>query len=227
MSPLLHLLNDFVERMMNPVHGALINDEYSMRMGELLADAAGIDQLASEVRRLERVDELSTHAWLWLVDTPQTQTEINRQLLLELCLEFEAPALRVKVIDCALRESPRSEANEFYRADRPPTLEEIANPWLADLTQRLVRTPIGDPDPVASYGTSERSLAATRNAQSMLIALFTVGRTESEQAAVALLHHEWAGHGALLEFFRSRIATMDEASRRQWLRLAPYLGPIE
>ena len=66
-----------------------------------------------------------------------------------------------------------------------------------------------------------------RTAQSMLVALLTVNRRVCHQAASALLHHEWAGQSALLEFFESRTAAMDQESRTQWLRLSPdRRGPL-
>jgi hypothetical protein len=58
MSGMLRLANDFVERMMNPVFGPLVNDDYAMQLADLLGDDRTLNTLLGEASRLRRVDEL-------------------------------------------------------------------------------------------------------------------------------------------------------------------------
>ncbi|GAA4363855.1 hypothetical protein [Nocardioides caricicola] len=224
MSGLLRLANEFLERMMNPSYGPLLNDEYAMRLGELLADEHTSDQLAQEATRLTRVDELSAHTWLWLLGQPQADA-IDRGLLGYLCIEFEAAAFRARVIDSALRDNPRLEPGEVYVSGRQ-SIQELENVWLRDLVATVVQ--LGD-DSEGTQAPSSDSAGNFRgpdpyNAQSMLVALLSVGRRDCHEAAAALLHHEWAGQDALLRSFDSRMTSMDEASQTQWTRLRPGRG---
>lgn len=128
MSGILRLANEFIERMMNPAYGQVINDEYSMMLGDLLADGEDVERLLSEAHRLSRVDELSAYTWTWLLTLPGTENQLSKELLLELGQQFQAPAFRVAVIDCALRGSYRLAEGEGPHFDRVPTLDEIENP---------------------------------------------------------------------------------------------------
>lgn len=215
MSGLLRLANDFIERMMNAAYGPLVNDDYAMQLGELLGDPADAELLATEAQRLNRVDELSPHTWLWLVSLPEAQDRLSRELLVELCLQFDSAAYRSTVIDCITRGRPRLAPGQSVVFDTP-SLDEIEDPQLAD----LVRATVG-----MQHREELQSVAEVardyRNAESMLVALLTVNRRVSHQAASVLLHHDWPGQPGLLDFFESRISTMDPESRAQWGRLGP------
>jgi hypothetical protein len=221
MSGLLRLANDFVERMMNPAFGPLVNDDYSMRLGELLADERSSEMLLAEARRLNRVDELSAHTWLWLLTLPGPKAPLSDDILLRLCQELRAPAFRVTVLNCVFRDRPQLEPDEAPAFDEPPTIEDIENPWLAELIRSAVREPLPhdhdrslEPEPSSEPTTVD-------DAQSLLVALLSVDWRECREAAAALLRHDWRGHDDLLAFFHSRTTAMDEESRALWLRLAP------
>ncbi|WP_328323934.1 hypothetical protein OHA70_31990 [Kribbella sp. NBC_00382] len=218
MSGILRLANEFIERMMNPAYGQVINDEYSMMLGDLLADGEDVERLLSEAHRLSRVDELSAYTWTWLLTLPGTENQLSKELLLELGQQFQAPAFRVAVIDCALRGSYRLAEGEGPHFDRVPTLDEIENPWLARLVLSTLPS-VPDEAPDAGAGTVDSS--AYQDAENLLVALLTVDWQDCRLAAVALLNHEWAGRRELLSFFRSRTTAMDEESRARWLRLSP------
>jgi hypothetical protein len=222
MSGLLRLANEFIERMMNPAYGPLVNDDYSMRLAEFLADDSNTETLMYEAERLSRIDDLSAHTWMWLIGLPEARTRIDRDLLRDLCLEFEAASFRATIIDSVMRESPRLETGEAV-AFVSPSLDGIQNPWLQSLVRAVVReedVDRSDPPPDETR-SSPPVVSRHHSAPSMLVALLTVNRGACHQAASALLHHEWVGHAALLEFFESRIAAMDPESRAQWLLLAP------
>lgn len=225
MSGLLRLANEFIERMMNPSYGPLVNDEYAMRLGELLADEDTSDQLTQEATRLTRVDELSAHTWLWLVGQPQAAA-IDRGLLRNLCIEFEAAAFRARVIDSVMRDYPRLEPGQVYVPGRL-SVQEIENVWLRDLVATVVQRgdePEGTRAPPFFDSVDTFRRRDPYNAQSMLVALLSVGRRDCHEAAAVLLHHDWAGQDALLQFFDSRMTSMDEASQTQWTRLRPGRG---
>lgn len=222
MTGVLALTNEFIERVMNPAFGSQINDDYSMRLGELMADPRSESLLESEVERLTRVDDLSAHTWLWLLKQDVAKRRLSHQLLADLCLAFQAPAFRVLVIDCATSEHPRLEPGEVDVTGIPPAIDNVESGWLSGLVRRVV----GHTDPHTHNGDGrdgsvEQPARDFRSAESLLLALLTIDRGQCLQAAWAMLHHEWEGQAHLLEFLRGRTATMDEEARLRWQRLMP------
>jgi hypothetical protein len=215
MSGLLRLANEFIDRMMNPAFGSLVNDEYAMRLGELLSDDEASARLESEMGRLTRVDELSAHTWMWLLSMPGSDTALGTDLLLELARAFQSATFRVAVIDCATRGRPRMGPTEDITLEEVPTLDQIDDRFLSGLVQSAVRTPR------AQVTTNGVDVGSFPEAETLLVALLTVDRRDCHQVARALLHYEWPGQRALLAFFESRTTAMDDESRNRWLRLRP------
>ncbi len=68
MSPLFYLASDFIERMTNPRHGSLENEEYAQRFAELLRSEGAVGVLQQEAARISDVNSLTPYGWIWLLN---------------------------------------------------------------------------------------------------------------------------------------------------------------
>jgi hypothetical protein len=220
MSTLLGLANDFVEQMINPAAGLLVNNEYSLRLGDLLSDAEALGRLRAEIRELRRLDDVSARTWMWILSLPQSHLDLDPELLRQLCREFRGPAFRAAVLACVFRDGQPVPSVEELRLGHITSFENLDNDWLRVLVEDVLREPHTDQRDRDAGSVEPSEPSANDDAESLLVALLTVDSRECLEAGVALLRHPWSGQTGLRIFFESRTSAMDNESRALWLGLA-------
>jgi hypothetical protein len=205
MSPFFTLAYDFIERMSNPAYGIRVNEDHALRFATLLESEGGITRLENEAKELSSSDSLTPHGWLWLLTWTRAQRiELNQELLLTLADTWSSVFMQVLVIDVA---TMSAEERPRERGRVPVSLSNISNTFLRELLQRV--THIGDLE-------SRREVIPTQRAENTLVALLQIDRDVTIAAASSLLHHEWRGKSALLEFYRTLRNGFDEDIAKIW-----------
>jgi hypothetical protein len=233
---LIELAAEFFDRMANPVYGAQVNEEYTLRFARLMDDGA-TSRMAQEVREIGSVSALSPSAWSWLLGWVRTQpeAELDESVLRNLCEQWESTTFKAEVIRTALSRSDRPTPSDDYDRgqdrptppddyDRPrPSIDSLPDPWLRELLIGSVRTEAtGEADPHSDDTSRSQPTVHSRHAHSLLMALILVDTEESLDAAAALLQHPWPGQDSLLSAFWSRANSLEPQVRETWIsRLHP------
>ncbi len=209
MSQVLALASEFIERMSNPAHGIIDNEDYAMRFGALLKSEGFEKMLGHEVALMRDPDSLSPHGWLWLLGWARSKAIVlDETLLMRLSERLSSVFMQVSVIDVATRSSKwKPQENEV-------PIEEFQHQWLSRLMLKC--TTLQDKE------RKPDDYIDTRRAEVILVAMMQVGSDVTLDAARSLLRHRWAGHNVLVRFFWSLCDELDEETKKTWVsRLNP------
>src|SRR5690349_9132610 len=100
MSDLLKLAADFIEKMNNPANGPLVNEEYSLKMAQMLTGEGFREVLANEIQTVEDVNTLSSYGWIWLIKWCRVnEIIISERLLFELMQQWSNVFMQTAIID--------------------------------------------------------------------------------------------------------------------------------
>jgi len=220
MSALLTLASDFIERMANPAYGIRVNEDHALRFATLLNSEGFVSLLQEEAKQLHSTDSLTPHGWLWLLTWARSQgDQLNGELLLNLADTWSSVFMQASVIDAATmdidelisqkrrRNLEFSTAPDDERRIRPIPLDDIGHPFLRSLLHHVTHVAEGDTD---------REEIRTQRAENTLVALLQIDREVTLKAASSLLHHDWRGQQALLEFYRMVRAGLDDETQQIW-----------
>ncbi len=209
MSELLTLAADFIERMSNPAYGIRTNEDYSLRLGSLLAGEKFEILLRQEIATICDPDTLSPHGWLWLLNWVRARDiRLDEELLWHLSETLSSVFMQVLLIDVATRHV------DWQRHEDVVSVEEFDNLWLSRLLARCTQSR-------AQEDTDDRHVD-TRRSQTVLVALMQLGSDVALDAASTLLNHRWPGQSRLVQSFWVLAAELDEETRTNWVnRLGP------
>lgn len=212
MTSLLVLARDLFEHAMNPAYGVTVNDEHAAR----LATAIGpedVERFAYEVGRLDVPEALTSYGWAWVLEFAVGHNVVlGRELLAELCLRWDEPALKALVIEAALRVG---DAGSQGASDVE---------WLDGLIQRAAPTQIDlgsapddrQNDPDIDNLQSPQAAVDIGSAEALLTALLIVGTEPALAAAERLRTRRWPGAGQISRFLESRLSDPDPFGRAPW-----------
>lgn len=227
MSTILLLARDFIERLSNPVYGPAVNEDYGMRLAELLGSEGFEQQLNEEMRRLDDPSAFTSHGWLWVIGRARSRNIELRTDLLEALFEHSSSVfVRTAILDVAVHE----DATEFD--SELADVREFPNRLLADVMNASVQP--RERSRFASRDTHMPSEAevplferrpATNAAEVTLVSLLQSGKPITLRAASTLLRHRWEGQRQLNAFFTKLTEVLDEETRRQWLTRVRPLDP--
>ncbi len=233
MSDILTLASEFLERMSNPAYGIRVNEDYALRFAKLLGSERAEEpgeprdsekpeelgefekMLRGEVERLNDVDALTPHGWLWILGWARAKDlDLDGQLLLDLTEKWSSVFLQVSAIDLATRRAD----SDWIRRKTPLPLGDFGHPWLSKLMYRATEVPEED--------RPRSGEVHTDRAERVLIALLQVGRKITLDAASTLLHHDWLGQRKVVEYFWFQCDGLEEETRDVWIeRLQPPPKP--
>ena len=204
MSHVLALASDFIERMANPAYGIKDNEDYAMRFGKLLQSEGFESMLREEVAQIRNIELLSPHGWIWLLSWARSKNlSLDNSLLLDLCKSQSSVFMQVLTIDVATRQT-KSKENQ-----KNVSFEAFEHSWLSKLMYWCTDGHIEK--------QSEFEHIDTRRSEMILVALMQVGSDVTLNAACTLLHHQWAGHNALVKFFWSLSDEWDDETQSKWI----------
>ena len=208
---------DFIDRMANPAHGVLVNQDYSLQFAELLsAEEDSIDPtLRREAKRLADADVLSANGWLWFLTWARSESiALREDLLLNITQKWSSVFIQTLAIEIALENA------EWSNRRNVQSLSEFGNPFLRKLLMNAVRIqePEGrdHPDHPDHPRFHRRDYLRTSRAQSVLTSLLEIDSSITDAAAASLLQHEWPGQKQLLEFYESLVSGFDPDTREEW-----------
>ena len=76
----LALINDFIDRVADPVHGVIVNEDYAQDVGnnvefldQILRDEVERFKAAKDISDRE-INALTTHGWMWFIPLGPTRT---------------------------------------------------------------------------------------------------------------------------------------------------------
>src|SRR5579872_5450390 len=131
MSVLFSLAADFIDKVTNPSYGPLVNEEYSLKLGQLVNDESFLGMFSNEIKRIENVDELTPHAWIWVLRWCRTnRIKPSDAVLTALIKKWSSVFLQVLIIDAATFDASENEFNSY----EPRVLK---NEWLIDTISQL------------------------------------------------------------------------------------------
>jgi hypothetical protein len=121
MNGLLAIAEAFLERMTNPLYGNEVNDQYTLRFNQLLAeDRAFASSFASMSLDPEDVDSLPICAWPWYLQWRMEHAPPPSADFLDALYEStEDPAVRFTVTQSALSDHP-ADPDAGYGANQAP-----------------------------------------------------------------------------------------------------------
>lgn len=203
MSHVLALASDFIERMANPAYGIKDNEDYAMRFGKLLRSEGFENMLREEVAQIRDIELLSPHGWIWLLSWARSKNlSLDNSLLFNLCKSQSSVFMQVLTIDVATRQT-KSKENQ-----KNVPFEAFEHSWLSELIHWCTDGRIEK--------QTEFDYIDTRRSEMILVALMQVGSDVTLNAARTLLHHQWAGHNALVKFFWSLSDEWDDETQSKW-----------
>ncbi|MFL5741138.1 MAG: hypothetical protein ACJ75B_13025 [Flavisolibacter sp.] len=208
MSPIFSLLDDFIQKMSNPVYGMGENEDYAIKFGQLISNSEVIQTLEAEAKNLSSVDELSPYSWLWLLRWCRSRKiMLDANLLLELMKQWESIAVQALIIQVAISESGETpfEAN---------SIENFPNEWLRKLLIMSIEVSAGRIEKIYKQET----LINISFAQTLLFSLIQTDRQIARHAARTLLRHEWLGRQQLLESYRAQLSLLEADTRTLWIQ---------
>lgn len=209
MTSLLRLAAEALDRQSNPAYGRTANEDAAQRLAQGWDEEFDL-RLRREAAELRHPDDLTSYGWLWLFDWARgREVRLDRQLLFELCEQWQVASLQTVVIDHVVR--------TMYRAPRRPSRQAPGEDWLDELVRRA--TAADEP------GAGSRH---SHHAESLLLALLQVGEEPAIDAARRLLLTPWARREELNDFYSGWLDSLEPAIRDEvtaTLRLGPDLEP--
>ncbi|MGO8893797.1 MAG: hypothetical protein ACLP8X_09135 [Streptosporangiaceae bacterium] len=131
MKALLAIAESFLDRMTNPLYGTEVNEEYSLRFNQLLAEdpafAASFAELALEP---DDVDSLPACAWPWYLQWRCERADPPPAEFLDALFEAtDDPAIQMAVMISALSDSGRADVSDGepvpYRDDDSDSYTDV------------------------------------------------------------------------------------------------------
>lgn len=224
MKGFLGLASDFIEKMANPAFGVQINESYSLRLAQLLADDKEASMALTHMSDLDGQDLnlLTTDGWLWLLGWMKSHG--NRppdNFLHSLFDTTNYLALRLRVVETVTATVNR-EAMERWRETRFDVYE-FPESWLRTRMRRAVavRMPEDRRERGDDAWLPEQTSVVTAVAESFELAtlLLQVGDETAIMAARSLLAHRWIGAESLQSNIIRLFGGLDEETRREWLSM--------
>lgn len=205
---------DFIDRMANPAHGVLVNQDYSIKFAELLD--AEEDSLRSNLHReakiLDDAGVLTANGWLWFLTWARSESiPLRKDLLLRITQKWSSVFIQTLAIEIALENAEWSDK----RASQ--SLFQFQNSFLRKLLIDAVK--IEEPEKGVDIDhprTPHRDEPRMNRVQSVLVSLLQIDSPITDSAAAALLRHEWRGQKQLLEFYESLMSGFDPDMREEW-----------
>jgi hypothetical protein len=226
MSDFLFLARDFIEHMVNPAHGVVVNEEYALRFASLLQRKGFEDLFLQEIRDARDQNALTSHGWLWLVGWAKSRNiDLPTELLVDLFEEWSDVFVKTTILDLATR-------NAEYRP--PDHLEISITDFPNDFLRRVMLSAVrvereeytdlkGLPRERGDEIRRPEAIPEMNRAESLLVSLLQVGRPITLGAASTFLRYEWQGQRHMLNFFRLLYERLDEESRTAWSRSIPFM----
>lgn len=209
MAALLTLAADFIEKVSNPSYGRLINEEYSMKLGQLMNEEGFKDTLRREIETTTDVNTLSSHGWIWLIQWCRiNEIKLPAELSLRLVQRWSNVFVQASIIDLATYDT--DESNRSLPNTRGPD-----NDWLIQLIEICTTSPRNEQTESSSEEENVNSLAA----ENLLIALLQVGSFVAITTAQRLLNEQWPGREKLRRFFWFRFDRLDAQTQEIWLSI--------
>lgn len=221
MSEILTLARDYIERMANPIYGSSVNEEYSVRFAALLRLDGFEDRLNEEISKVEDRNTLTSYGWLWLLEWAKSRRiTLNEDLLVALFEEWSSVFVRTDIVDVSTQKSEELSVNF-----RNFSVSEFPNRFLSRIMLRATRPEQLGRSDFLQYPEDDRkrdNILSTTLAESALISFMQVGRPITLDAAAVLLRDQWQGQQHLLRFFWSKLDSIEEETRANWIkRLEP------
>jgi hypothetical protein len=179
MSDLLFLARDFIERMANPAHGAIANEEHALQFAMLLQREGFEQRFLQEIREVEDSDVLSLHGWLWLIGWAKSRNiDLSTNLLVDLFEEWSDVFVKTNFLDLATR-------NDVYGFHDYTTNTSLGN-FPDDFLRRVMLSAVRvEPEEFRNIdeGFYEReeiqrpdAIPSMGRAEALLVALLQIGR---------------------------------------------------
>lgn len=219
MTGFLSLARDFIEHMANPRYGLGVNEEYSIRFGQLMRSEGFREQLTSEIRDVRARDTLTTHGWLWLIGWCRSNhISLSDDILHELFDEWSSVFVKAEILSVATLRGVSADGPQRY-----VTLKEFPHPFIRRLLVEATSQRVDDDSEAKgdSNGGSDgfgRGISRhdSRTTETLLVSLLQADTRLTIRAASTLLRHEWSGQAALLDYFWERLDSLDTATARVW-----------
>jgi hypothetical protein len=217
---LLAMVESFVDRMTNPLYGPAVNEEYSQRFNQALAEDP---EFAAEFANLaldpEDVGSLSACAWPWYLDWRRLEDAPPpaSDFLDALFAATDDPAIRLAVMQSGLSErvtdaaAPDTAADGSAASERPGYQRDRPFPGFD-------REPEERPAAIPSHWLRSQVTALTRDAESasalpdlieVAMYLLQLGDPESLASLRAMLSTQWPGRADLLDAIGRQLAEAD------------------
>lgn len=216
MTTVLLLARDFIERLGNPLYGGAVNDEYGMRLAELLQAEGFEASLSREIQQLDDPSAFTSHGWLWLLQWARAKRlELRSDLLESLFAESASVFVRKAILDVAV--TSQSTAVDWRRTD----VREFPDRFLASVMSaaiaRAQERSEGSVERVRPKSDKGESEPATAAPQGTLVALLQANKPLTLYAASTLLHHRWPGQTKLISYFWTLVDNLDPETSAEWI----------
>ena len=221
MSVLFRLSRDFIDKLSNPSHGSLVNEEYSLKLAQVMEEEGFKNQFARDLEQLTDPDTLSSYGWTWLLRWCRiNEIPPHYKLLTSLMHRWSDVFIQSLIIDTATFRDEKKDSSE----------------WLDNIIRDVTSTPEHDKSGQESRTllrskkeSSELDSPAfrTQPAENLLLALLHLETGIAINGAKQLLRTEWRGQRALLNYFRVRVDLLDEDTRKRWISMLEPPGRYE
>src|SRR5262249_39445248 len=151
-------------------HGRQVNEQYSMRLGEISADEYFRTSLRQELERLKDPASLTPHGWIVVLNWSNVMgARLDPDLLIALCESWESAAFKAQVIEAA------TENRQVNDVAFTAGVRQSPDPWLRTLLTRAVQDPGYEREWNPAEGDEAVDIGRhSRHAESLLMALISV-----------------------------------------------------
>jgi hypothetical protein len=215
MSILLTLTSDYVDKMMNPIYGITVNEDYGIKFANLLESDGFTSKLNEEIESLDDANSLSHFGWIWLFEWANSKgIKLNEDLLVEQFYRWSNPIVKAEIIKIGIH-------GASYEINYSYTLANFPDKFLAKIMNRLTSQDFGDDLKNEKF---EKDITKGTMASDVLVSFLQEGSTIVLDAAISLLKHQWSGQRDLVDFFGILLDNLDSETRDAWeerLKLPP------
>jgi len=190
--------------MSNPAYGQALNEEYSLKFGEMLKTEEFTLLFLKEIERIDNVDHLTPNGWLWLLNWSRAQdVQLQTDVLLKLSWKFSSAFMQVAIIDAATFKAEET-TNRNYRSIR-------------GFESRFIRELLSEATSKEYHSDKHQQQSnITRRSETILTALMQIGNDLTLAAARELLNHDWIGKEMLNDYFEVLCQGVDTETASWW-----------